>query len=98
MDETIKTQILAAFKEEPKLDEEHIIVEVDKGEVLLKGKADTEAEKRMAEDIALKTPGVVKVINHLHLPAGLAHALTVLATQITEPPPEEEKHDKKDPE
>ena len=89
MDETIKIQILDALRDEPKLDEEHITVEVDKGEVLLKGKADTEEEKKMAEDIASKIPGVTKVVNHLHLPAGIAHALTVLATQITNPPEED---------
>ena len=95
MDEAIKSQILAALRDEPKLDEEHITVEVDKGEVLLKGRADTLEEKKMAEEIALNIPGVVKVENHLHLPAGLAHALTVIATQITNPP-EEEKDKKKE--
>lgn len=88
MDETIKSQILEALKDEPHLDEEHIEVEVKDGEVLLKGRADTVEEKKMAEDIAAKIPGVQKVVNHLHLPPGIVHALTVLATQITDPEPE----------
>jgi hypothetical protein len=94
--ETIKIQILEALRDEPHLDEEHIEVEVKEGEVTLKGRADTAEEKKMAEDIAAKIPGVKKVINHLHLPPGIVYALTALATQITNPEEEKPKEEEGD--
>jgi osmotically-inducible protein OsmY len=65
-----------------KIDAVNIEVEVNKGEVLLKGKADTEEEKQLAENIAMSVRGVSKVENHLHTGIGIAHAASFFVSQI----------------
>ena len=66
-----------------KIDASDIEVEVNKGEVTLKGKVDTEEEKQLAENIAMSVRGVSKIENHLHIGIGLAHAASFLASQIS---------------
>ncbi|HET9430039.1 MAG TPA: BON domain-containing protein [Chitinophagaceae bacterium] len=94
-DELIRKTILDRLKEEPKLDESGMIVEVHNSVVVLKGKADTEDEKQLVEKIAGAVPGVTKVENHLHIGLALAHALTVIATRMSEVTEETEKEKKK---
>lgn len=83
-DQRIREDVRRRLEDEPKLDESKIEVEVNNGEVVLKGKADTEEEKALAEKIAASVPDVSKVENHLHVEVGIVHALTMLAAQIAE--------------
>jgi hypothetical protein len=83
-DQRIRDDVRRRFEDESKLDETKIEVEVKNGEVILKGKADTEEEKALAEKIATSVPDVCKVVNHLHVDVGIVHALTMLAAQIAE--------------
>jgi len=94
-DAHIHQAVIDRLINEPKLDTTGILVEVQEGVVLLKGKADTEEEKKLAEEIAAATPGVSKVENHLHLKTGIVHALSALAAQIQAL--EEGKTDEKPP-
>ena len=50
--------------------------------VVLKGKADTEEEKKWAEETAASTPGVTGVKNELHVGSGLLYTITQLAAGI----------------
>jgi len=78
----LQKTILTLLQEDPKTDASKMEVVVNSGEVLLKGKADTEEEKQHAGTIAASVPGVVKVENHLHIEIGLAHALSSLVAKI----------------
>ena len=49
---------------------------------MLKGQADTEDEKHLAEKLARSVEGVGEVENHLHVEMGIIHALTSLAAHI----------------
>ena len=81
-DEIIRQNIIDKLKKDPGIDNINIHVEVENGEVILKGKADTETEKQLSEKIALSVKGVSKVENHLHIDIGIIHALTSLAAHI----------------
>ena len=81
-DEIIRQNIIDSLKKEPGIDTSRIHVEVKSGEVILKGKADTETEKQVSEKIAWSVAGVSKVENHLHIDLGIIHALTSLAAHI----------------
>ena len=81
-DEIICQNIIDSLKKDPGIDTSRIHVEVKNGEVILKGKADTETEKQLSEKIARSATGVIKVENHLHIEIGIIHALTSLAAHI----------------
>ncbi|MGZ8541420.1 MAG: BON domain-containing protein [Chitinophagaceae bacterium] len=81
-DETIRRNIMERLKKDPGIDSSKIHAEVKNGEVILKGKADTETEKQLSEKIACSVAGVSKVENHLHIEIGIIHALTSLAAHI----------------
>ena len=81
-DEIIRQNIIDSLKKDPGIDTSKIHVEVKNGEVILKGKADTETEKQRSEKIARSVAGVSRVENHLHIDLGIIHALTSLAAHI----------------
>ena len=81
-DESIRQHVIDALKKESRIDTSKIQVEVESGRVILKGKADTEAEKHLSEQIARSLEGVSAVENHLHVDLGIIHALTSLAAHI----------------
>ncbi len=81
-DELTRQTILDSFQKDPGLDASKIEVAVNNGEVILKGKADTEIEKLLAEKIARSVAGVTTVENHLHIEIGIMHALSSLAAHI----------------
>ena len=81
-DEIIRQNIMDSLNKNPGIDTSKIHVEVTNGEVILKGKADTETEKQLSEKIAGSVAGVSKVENHLHIEIGLIHSLTSLAAHI----------------
>ncbi len=81
-DEIIRQNIIDSLNKDPGIDTSKIHVEVKNGEVILKGKADTETEKQLSEKIARSVAGVSKVENHLHIDIGIIHALTSLAAHI----------------
>lgn len=91
-DQRILQELNYRLHHESKLDPVKIQVEVHNGEVLLKGKADTEEEKLLAEQIASSVEGVTLVKNHLHIDIGFVHALTSFVSQISA----EDKEDKED--
>ncbi len=82
-DSIIRESIIARLHEDPKLDEKGIEVEVLDAVVILKGKADTTEEIERAIQIAASADGVKKVENHLHTGIGLAHALSVIAAELS---------------
>src|SRR5688572_29835068 len=81
-DEIIRQNIIDSLEKDPGIDTLHIKVEVKNGEVVLKGKIDTETEKLLSEKIARSIDGVSKVENHLHIDLGIVHALSSLAAHI----------------
>ena len=81
-DKIIRQNIIDGLNKDPGIDTSKIHVEVKNGEVILKGKADTETEKQLSEKIARSVAGVSKVENHLHIDIGIIHALTSLAAHI----------------
>ena len=76
-------KITDRLNKHPQIDANNIEVEVNKGEVILKGKADTKEEKKLAENIAMSVRGVSKVENHLHTGIDLAHTASFLVSQIS---------------
>ena len=93
----IRQEILTALHQHPKIDESKMLVEVNNATVVLKGKADTEEEKEHAQLIAAAVAGVKHVENHLHVEAGIVHALTSLAAQLSGDPEKEKNKDKDHP-
>lgn len=90
----IRDAIMARLHEHPQLDEKGIVVTVTEGKVVLTGKSDTDKEKEMAGNLAASVDGVKEIENHLHTGMGIAHALSVFASELTsatkenkEPPP-----------
>jgi len=61
----LKKSIEETFKREAALDAEHISVEVDGGEVTLRGSVKSWVERREAEKAAWAAPGVTAVHNHI---------------------------------
>jgi hypothetical protein len=49
------------------LNAEEIEIEVNNGQVILKGSVDSRREKRLAEDMAESVPGINQVINQLQV-------------------------------
>jgi hypothetical protein len=88
----IREGLMQRMKDHPKLDTTHFIVEVSDGHVHLKGKADTEKEKDMAEQMAKSYPGVVSVRNDLHIDLGIIHAITSIVSEISASNEEELHH------
>lgn len=81
-DAQIRQKVLYRLQHESAIDSSKIEVEVENATVILKGKTDTVKEKDLSELIARDTPGVAGVENHLHIEAGIAHALSNLAAHI----------------
>jgi osmotically-inducible protein OsmY len=81
-DEVIRQHIVEGLHHDPGLDSSKMHVEVENGKAILKGKADTEKEKQLAETISRAVPGVTAVENHLHVEIGIIHALTSIAAHI----------------
>ncbi|WP_276501920.1 BON domain-containing protein [Terrimonas pollutisoli] len=81
-DEIIRQKIAELLFNDPTIDSGRIQVEVTNGEALLKGHIDTEVEKQRSEELARSVEGVKKVVNHLHIDVGLAHALSNIAAHI----------------
>jgi osmotically-inducible protein OsmY len=81
-DDTIRQNILYRLQHDPAIDSTKIEVEVKSGIAILKGKIDTQTEKELCEKIARETEGISGVENHLHIEAGIAHALSNLAAHI----------------
>ena len=81
-DEDIRTNVIESLRNDPGLDAVKIEVEVNDGNVLLKGYADTEKEKALSEKIAASVSGVKSVENHLHIEIGIIHALSSIAAHI----------------
>ena len=61
----IQQQIEATFERQASLDADNITIEVSNGEVTLRGKVRSWAERRDAEKIAAGAPGVRLVKNHI---------------------------------
>jgi hypothetical protein len=81
-DDHLQKAILAGLHEDPRTDVSKMEVEVNKGVAILKGRADTEEEKKHAGEIAAAIPGVKQVENHLHIDIGFVHALASIVTRI----------------
>lgn len=90
-DAIILSRITKLLHDNPAIDDSKIEVRVDEGKVVLKGKADTEAEKENAQLICAAVDGVMKVENHLVVEAGIAHAITAIVSRIVA----DDKPDKK---
>ncbi len=98
-DELLKKAILSGLHEDPRTDVSKMQVEVNNGITILKGRADTEEEKKHAGEIAASIPGVKQVENHLHIDIGLMHALASFVTKIVsgdEKPKKEEDEKQQD--
>lgn len=91
-DAMILARIKKLLHDNPHIDDLKMEVEVKDGTVVLKGKADTEAEKENAQLICAAVDGVMKVENHLMVEAGIAHALTKIVSRIVA----DDKPDKKE--
>jgi osmotically-inducible protein OsmY len=63
----VEQQIFAVFVNRAGEHARAIVVEMDDGQVLLKGNVPTLAHKTLAERAAYGVPGVRKVVNHLHM-------------------------------
>lgn len=81
-DELIRQKIMDLLQKNPSIDASKIAVEVNNGEVILKGGIDTAAEKHLSEEIAGTAEGVKSVQNHLHIGLGIAYTLSTLASDI----------------
>ncbi len=81
-DDIIRREIIDKLTKDPGIDTSKMHVEVENGQVTIKGKADTEDEKHLAAKLARSVAGVSGVENHLHVELGIIHALTSLAAHI----------------
>jgi hypothetical protein len=81
-DEHLRLQILDRLRHDPGIDAGHIEIDVKDGNVVLKGRIDTDAEKQLSEEIARSVEGINQVENQLHIDVGIAHALSNLAARI----------------
>ena len=82
-DNHIKEGIAHRLKEHPKLDDTHMEVVVRDAIVTLKGRADTEEEKKLAELIAAAYPGVMGIKNELHIGTGIIYTITSLVSGLS---------------
>lgn len=81
-DEQCRLQILDRLQHDSRIDSSKMEVEVRNAVAIIKGKADTEAEKMLTEEVAASVEGIQSVENHLIVEIGLAHALSSLAAHI----------------
>ena len=81
-DAIILSRIRELLHHNSAIDDSKMEVEVSNGMVLLKGKADTEAERENAQLICASVDGVMKIENHLTIEAGIAHAITSIVSRI----------------
>lgn len=91
-DAKIQEGLSEQMKDHPRLDTTHIILEVQDGNVHLKGRADTEEEKALAGQMAKDYPGVISVKNDLHIDLGIIHAITSIVSGIAASNDEELHH------
>ncbi len=96
MEEDIQIQegVLQRLKEHPKLDTTHMKVVVQDAIVYLKGSADTEEEKKLAESIAATYPGIHSIKNELHIGTGIIYTITSLVSGLSASNDEELHKDK----
>ncbi len=66
-DEDIRDQVIHRLTQHGRLDARQIDVQVQQGEVYLKGTVNSRQQKRMAEDAADTVPGVADVHNELNI-------------------------------
>jgi osmotically-inducible protein OsmY len=66
-DERIKEQLSDRLMDDDNIDATEITIEVKNGEVTLNGTVNSREEKRAAEDLAERSPGVREVQNHLRI-------------------------------
>ena len=78
----ILARINQLLHDTPAIDHSRMEFEVKEGTVIIKGIADTEAEKENAQLLCTSVDGVMKVENHLAIEAGIAHALTSIVSRI----------------
>ncbi len=81
-DAIILARIKQLLHDTPAIDHSKMEIEVKDGTVVLKGIADTEAEKENVQLLCASVDGVMKVENHLTIEAGIAHALTSIVSRI----------------
>ena len=100
-DEIIQNGLMQQMRDHPRLDTSHIHLEVANGHVHLKGRADTEEEKALAEELSRNFPGVISVKNDLTVELGFIHAITSIVSGIAaaneeelHPRPEDKEKDK----
>lgn len=91
-DTKLSGEVMERLRDHPKLDTAHMTVVAVNGHVYLKGRADTEEEKELAERIAKDSPGVEAVTNELHVETGFLHALTSIVSSIAANNEEELHH------
>jgi osmotically-inducible protein OsmY len=84
VDAELQAAIEKALLDHPKLDAAQITVHVQQRKAALRGKVDTEEEKNLAGNLASSVAGIEAVDNALHTSIGIAHALTSLASKISE--------------
>lgn len=81
-DAIILSRVRELLHHNPAIDDSKMEIEVSNGTVVLKGKADTEAERENAQLICASVDGVMKIENHLSIEAGIAHAITSIVSRI----------------
>jgi osmotically-inducible protein OsmY len=69
-DERIREDVSEELYRHPEIDASEIEVQVQKGEVTLTGKVEDRRQKRLADDIAERVPGVADVHNQLKVDKG----------------------------
>ncbi|MBD3161465.1 MAG: BON domain-containing protein [Candidatus Eisenbacteria bacterium] len=65
LDETLKGQVVDALRQDPYLERWQIDVRVEGGWVYLDGLVENSFERRKAEEVVQKVPGVVSVVNNI---------------------------------
>jgi hypothetical protein len=79
-DDRIREDINDALTSNPDIDATEIIVVVEAGEVTLSGTVDDRRDKRLAEDIAERVPGVNDVHNELRPKKGIGEKISEMLT------------------
>jgi osmotically-inducible protein OsmY len=93
-DSVLEEGLCRLMKEHPKLDTTHMHITVQEAIAHLKGRADTEDEKKLAETLAASFPGIKGVKNELHVDIGIIHTITSIVSNLSANNEDELKHDK----
>jgi osmotically-inducible protein OsmY len=64
-DQMIRERVLTLLGQDPRLETATVVVNVSSGEARLSGEVASPAQKQLAEQLALRVPGVVKIRNDL---------------------------------